>query len=640
MAAAAAALALLAAPMPASAGGPSRTALLTLTDGSSLSALADRVVALGGQVLHTLDLSDSLVVQLPARAMVPVGATEVPDVPMRVNGVTAEYRDVAVPTYRETIGATVDDQGTGVRVALVDTGVDPTADGLAGVEHLNVSDAPAGDGFGHGTFLAGIIAGDGKHMGVAPDATLVDIQVADAKGNTSLSTVLRGLEAIQDLNDNDEAEDDIDVVNLSLSTDSPLPPAFDPLSRALTELWDSGVTVVVAAGNDGPCWGTVSSPGNTPTLLTVGALDEGARSDSDDDTVADFSARGSLSDVGKPDLVAPGVSLVSTAAMDSVVVQRNRGSLVGDGYMRGSGTSMAAAVVSGAAAVLLGRRADLAPNGVKELLKATADDEVLSVADGAGDGALDLGAALDAARSAEANPGQPEPDVPATEYGPDESDREEWLAFADAWQQWFAAEDGEEAEGLTTLATAWKALSPRTRIWAARAWAMAVVANGLQLSADEFEARAWAARAWSAEEWLARAWAARAWAVRAWSDEEWLDRAWAARAWSDEEWLARAWAARAWADSDWAARAWSARAWSARAWSARAWSQDDWAARAWAARAWAARAWSDEEWLARAWAARAWSARAWSARAWSDHLWEARAWSARAWATDTFTLQP
>jgi serine protease AprX len=598
--------------------------LLTLTDGSSLSLLADRVTDLGGRVVQSLGVAASLLVELPQGVGAPAGSAEVPDVAMRVNG-TQTYYDVDEPSYRETIGLDpnvadpADALGEGVRVALVDTGVADVPD-LSDVEHINVTDAPQGDGFGHGTFLAGIIAGNGEFDGVAPAADLLDVQVADSKGNTSLSQVLAGLQVISDRNDPaTDPADDVDVVNLSLSTESPLPPAFDPLSRALQGLWESGVTVVVAAGNDGPGWGTVSSPGNDPMLITVGALDEAANGDRDNDAVAEFSSRGSLYDVDKPDLVAPGVSLVATAAPDSIVVQRNRNALVGDGYMRGSGTSMAAAVVAGSVAAVLGENGLLEPNGVKALLKAsTYSNGDLELADGAGTGGLDLSAALDAATAdgVQLDPAQDEPKVPASEFGPSEDDFEAWVDFARAWEESFASDD------MTAVSDAWQALSPRTRIWAARAWSMAVVANSLALDSADFEARAWSARAWSAEEWLARAWSARAWSARAWSDEEWLARAWSARAWSDDEWLARAWSARAWSGSDWAARAWSARAWSARAWSARAWSDDEWLARAWSARAWSARAWS---------------ARAWSARAWSDYLWEARAWSARAWSMDTST---
>jgi serine protease AprX len=483
-----------------------------LTEGASLTQLADTVGSLGGRVLATLELSDSLLVELPKGVGAPAGSAEIPDTPMKVNG-TQQYYETTEPTYRETIGVPQGSAlGQGVTVALIDTGVSPQADGLgANVEHVNVSDGAEGDGLGHGTFLAGLIAGTGKYQGVAPAADILDVQVADEKGNTSLWKVLEGL--------NVAGKAQVEVVNLSLSTDSPLPPSFDPLSRTLERLWDEGVTVVVAAGNDGPGWGTVASPGNTPKVITVGALDEKADADTSEDSVAEFSSRGTLHDAMKPDLVAPGVSLVSTAAPGSIAVQRNRSSLVDGGYMRGSGTSMSAAVVSGAVAALLSENEGLTPDVVKAHLQTTAL-KALDEMDGAGAGALHLGNAL--TTGVDLTAAQDEPEVVPGEFGPDERDAERWAAFAALW----AAGKDEAA-----LLAAWQGLSPRTKIWAARAWSMAVVANSLGEGREEFEARAWSARAWSAEEWLARAWSA-----RAWSDYTWEARAWSARAWSDDAW--------------------------------------------------------------------------------------------------------
>jgi serine protease AprX len=600
MAAAIAALSLLAMPVPAGAQGSGRTVLLTLTEGASLTQLADTVGALGGRVLATLELSDSLLVELPKGVGAPAGSAEIPDTPMRVNG-TQQYYPTTEPTYRDTIGSPADpDLGKGVTVALIDTGVSPDADGLEFVEHSNFSGAEPGDGFGHGTFLAGIIGGRGLFPGVAPRADILDVQVADGEGNTSLSKVLTGLQFVAD-------RDDVDVVNLSLSTKNPLPPHLDPLSRALERLWfDEGVTVVVAAGNDGPKAGSVGSPGDDPIVLTVGALDEIASADRLHDAVAEFSSRGDKYSVEKPDLVAPGVSLVSTAAPDSLAVTANPTSQLGNGYMRGSGTSMSAAVVSGAAAAVLSANPKLLPNGVKALLTRTTYG--LDDSDGAGRGALDLGQALREAPSAA-------PDVPPVYapgqpggWGPSEDDAEAWAEFAKAW----------EAGDFEAVGRAWSQLSPRTRIWAGRAWSMAVLANSLAVDPEEFEARIREVFDTSAEKWLAQLWAGRAWSARDWSDDKWLGRAWSGRAWSDNNWLGRAWSGRAWSDLDWAGRAWSGRAWSGRAWSLL-----DWDGRAWSGRAWSGRAWSG---------------RAWSGRAWSEYSWAARDWSNTTWSSDTWTL--
>ena len=161
MAAAIAALSLLAMPVPAGAQGSGRTALLTLTEGASLTQLADTVGALGGRVLATLELSDSLLVELPKGVGAPAGSAEIPDTPMKVNG-TRTADASSLPTYRETIGAPSGlDVGKGVTVALVDTGVADVPDLRRMLCTLPIKGVGKGDGLGHGTFLAGLIAGKG-----------------------------------------------------------------------------------------------------------------------------------------------------------------------------------------------------------------------------------------------------------------------------------------------------------------------------------------------------------------------------------------------------------------------------------------------------------------------------------------------
>jgi serine protease AprX len=583
MVAAIAALSLLAMPIPSGAQGSGRTVLLTLTEGASLGQLADTVGTLGGRVLATLELSDSLLVELPQGVGAPAGSAEIPDTPMKVNGTRMTDSPSTPPTYRDTIDAPLaSDVGAGVTVALIDTGVADVPD-LENVVHLPIKGVGKGDGLGHGTFLAGIIGGNGTTIrGVAPGATLLDVKVASKDGSTSLSMVLQGLEIA--------AIRKADVVNLSLSTESPLPPAFDPLSRALERLWARGVTVVTAAGNEGPEKGSVSSPGNDPVVLTVGALDELGTSNRSGDAVADFSSRGTEYAVAKPDLVAPGVSLVSTAAPESQAYTDNPSSHVGDAYMLGSGTSMAAAVVSGAAAAVLATNPRLKPNGVKALLMSTTYG--LAESDGAGSGALDLGAAIEGALAAETNPAQRSPGADSDDWGPSEDDATAWSIFAAAWE----SGDFEAAKA------AWANLSWQTQQWAARSWSFAVLMASLNLSEEDFKARSWSARSWSIDEWLARSWSA---------------RSWSARSWSYEEWLARSWSARSWSARSWSARSWSAEEWLARSWSARSWSHTDWAARSWSARSWSARSWSARSWSDYAWEARSWSARSWSARSWS-----------------------
>jgi serine protease AprX len=261
----------------------------------------------------------------------------------------------------------------------------------------------------------------------------------------------------------------------------------------------------------------------------------------DDDVVGVWSGRGpTWQGDAKPDLVAAGGHVVSLRSPGSMVDERNPQARVGDGYFRGSGTSMAAAVTSGVIADVLAVRPRMRPDAVKNLLISTAyASSGLSRAAGGGVGGLDAPAVLAAAPDWRISKAQKQYDADTGTVG---RDAKRWAAFSRA----VVEGDRQSAN------RAWKKLTPESREWAARAWAQ------LDPAARAWAGRAWAARAWADAdgEWAARAWAARAWAARAWASDDW-----AARAWADSDWTARAWAA-----DDWAARAWAADRWSARAW--------------------------------------------------------------------------
>jgi serine protease AprX len=574
------ALALACAGLGAAAPGPLAAPATVVVTSPAGSADAAAAVALaGGSVVASLPLAGGVVARLRPGAALPSGYVVAADRRITVAGLAASTGNAS--TVRSTLGlAAGGTEGRGVTVAVVDTGVADVPD-LAGAiaEHVDVTGTGGGDPYGHGTFMAGLIAGNGassggRYTGVAPGAKLVDVKVADADGDTSLSLVLRGLEAVA-------ARPGVDVLNLSLSSGSPLPYQLDPLTRALGALWRRGVTVVVPAGNDGPDARTIASPGVDPTLLTVSAVDENGTAARTDDSVPAWSSRGPAPQrVAKPDLAAPGTHVVSLRSPGSTVDAGNPSARVEGAYFRGSGTSMATAVASGAVAALLAARPTLGPDAVKSLLTSTAYSAAgLSSDDEAGAGGLDLAAAYDGK-------------VKRGGRGPAAGgDEQAFAEFATAWA------NGD----YTAAARAWAAMSPAARAWAARAWAAAVWERANSWSTEEWNARAWAARAWAGNAWSSDTWLARAWAARAWADEEWAARAWAARAWA-----ARAWAGRAWADEDWAGRAWAGRAWAEDEWAGRAWAEDGWAARAWSARAWSARAWSGASWSARSWAAAAW----------------------------------
>ena len=259
--------------------------------------------------------------------------------------------------------------GSGITVALLDTGVDEHAD-LGNVERHDVTgtDASGYDAYGHGTFLAGLIAGDGtssngKHVGAAPGADLLSVRAADDDGNTNLDWALDGIELITAKVE----QGDVDVVVLALAL-PPTPGGTDPLEAAVERLWAAGAVVVVATGNHGT---GIGSPATSPWAVASGAVDANRQ-------VPSWSNTGESDDgLLRPDTYAPAVRVVSTIGFNTQIAAENPDALVGAGYLRGSGTSAAAAVTGGVAALALQDDPSLTNDQVKGALmsgKATGHD--------------------------------------------------------------------------------------------------------------------------------------------------------------------------------------------------------------------------------------------------------------------------
>jgi serine protease AprX len=253
--------------------------------------------------------------------------------------------------------------------------------------------------------------------------------------------------------------------------------------------------------------------------------------------------------VAKPDIVAPGSHLVSLRAPFSVVDRQNPTSRIDGAYFRGSGTSMATAVTSGAIADILAVRPDLSPDGVKALLTGTAYSAAgLTDRSTAGAGGLDLQAALAAAPTVP-DPGTSDPAPP----GP------AWL--------WDAFSRAVLNDNKVLALALWKQMPPEARSWIARSW--------ISLSPT---ARSWIDQHWDARSWIglgagnAQDWEARYWAARSWIARSWIARSWIARSWIDEDWTARSWIGDDFDARSWIARSWIARSWITDAWSGRSWS--------------------------------------------------------------------
>jgi serine protease AprX len=233
--------------------------------------------------------------------------------------------------------------------------------------------------------MAGIIAGreipkasggqyaaDGADFfGMAPDARIVEVKVADHDGAVDVSQVIAAIDwVVQNKGTNGM---NIRVLNLSFGTMSPQTEQIDPLSWAAEVAWKAGIVVVAAAGNEGATTPGIANPAYNPFVLAIGAADTKGTDTRSDDTVPDFSARqgGNWGSRGI-DVVAPGVGIVAPGVPGSEIFSSHPAAVVGPGFIRGSGTSQAAAVVSGGVALLLQQRPGLDPDDVKQALKATA----------------------------------------------------------------------------------------------------------------------------------------------------------------------------------------------------------------------------------------------------------------------------
>ena len=309
-------------------------------------------------------------------------------------------------------------RGWAVTVAVVDSGIANHVDlnnytgtsRLAGQVNFVPGASTPDDYYGHGTHIAGTIAGLGDssgrvYMGVAPEARLVDVRVMNDRGHGNTSTVVEGLQWIY----NNRSNYNIKIVNLSLNSRIPESYNKSALNAALEVLWFNKIVVVVSAGNGGKQ--RLYPPANDPFVITVGAVDDKGTVSITDDTLSPFSAYGMTSDgFLKPDLVAPGSNIVSVLASDdSNLVVANPSNTVtapnNSRYFKMSGTSMAAAVVAGAVAILLEDEPNLTPDQVKHRLRATARPFSGPESCAAGAGYLDISAAVNGTTTQSANTG-------------------------------------------------------------------------------------------------------------------------------------------------------------------------------------------------------------------------------------------
>ena len=436
--------------------------------------------------------------------------------------------------------------GKGVDVAVLDTGVTPVP-GLNADNKLVYGpdlsfdsqnpDLANWDGFGHGTAMASIIAGndgtDGGYRGIAPDARIVSVKVGASTGATDVSQMIAGIDWVTE-----HAHDNglnIRVLNLSLGTSSTQSYLLDPLAHAAEQAWKQGIVVVVAVGNDGLNTKNVASPATDPYLLAVGADDTHGTVTLSDDTVASFSQRGT--DGRHADVVAPGTYVMGLMAPNSVLAQQNPGAVFGNRYLRGSGTSQAAAVTSGAVADLLSARPDLTPDQVKYLLTSTAVQVNTSNDLFDGEGVIRLPAAL---RTAVYRP----------------------------MRQFLRPSAGngslEAARGNNHVSLGGVMLTGEQDIFG-HPWDAAAIAaaeeNGTAWDGGTFNGSTWSGSTWSGSTWSGSTWSGSTWSGSTWSGSTWSGSTWSGSTWSGSTWSGSTWSGSTWSGSTWSGDTWMGATW-------------------------------------------------------------------------------
>jgi serine protease AprX len=438
--------------------------------------------------------------------------------------------------------------GSGVGVAIIDSGAVPVQglDGpgkiVNGPDLSFESQDPASqylDTYGHGTHLSGIIAGDdgvaGGFQGVAPGAHLVSLKVAAHDGAVDVSQVLAAIDWV--VQHHDDPGLNIRVLNLAYGTTSLQTYQLDPIAFAVENAWQHGIVTVVAGGNNGASRATLVDPAVDPYVLAVGAANLngsllGCAS------VAPFSSRSSTRPV---DAIAPGVSIQSLRDPGSEIDQAHPGSVVQTRFLRGSGTSQATAVVSGAVAMLLQARPSLTPDNVKALLKATAAPLALLDRAAEGSGVINIGAAVYA----------PVPFGSAQNFAPATGTGSIELARGGSHIAMNGVElvGEQDVMGQAWNGADWAAASATATAWDGGTW------NGVEWTGSCFctdtSVTTWTGKSWTGKSWTGKSWTGKSWTGQSWSDEAWTGKSWTGKSWTGKSWTDTSWTGKSWTGKSW-----------------------------------------------------------------------------------------
>jgi subtilisin family serine protease len=440
--------------------------------------------------------------------------------------------------------------GAGVDVAVIDTGVAPV-EGLStpgkiihGPDLSLESQAPNLahlDTNGHGTFIAGLIAGKdstlqqpysqapaGMYRGVAPDARIVSVKVGTADGGVDVTQVIAAINWVVDHRRDNGMN--IRIINLSYGTNSTQSSLVDPLSFAAERAWKSGIVVVAAAGNTGYQRGVgapgLADPAYNPYVLAVGGYDTKGSPRDFDDKLGTYSASSNVRGARKPDFVAVGTKLQGLRVPNSFIDVNHSEGLLGTRFFRGSGTSEAAAITSGAVALVLQKHPNMTPDQVKGFLKAMTKDLGSGHSGSQGEGALDL------TKLAHRKPGNyPAQSFPAASgTGSVELSR----------GRDHLTKDGIVLQGEIDIFGA-----PFTATTAGSTWSGGV----------------WNGSTWSGSTWSGSSWSGSSWSGSSWSGSSWSGSSWSGSSWSGSSWSGSSWSGSSWSGSSWSGSSWSGDIW-------------------------------------------------------------------------------
>jgi len=578
-------------PLPA---GPASAPVPVIVRGApgSLAAVDRDITEAGGRIAEQIPLITASAAEVPASALGWLGAqpgiVEVtPDGPVQL--MSSSYSPTTNPgslySIEQSLGVDQAWQdgytGSGVGVALIDTGITPV-EGLDGAGQLVNGPDLSFDGTspslryldenGHGTFMAGIIAGrdpaavSGHYagdstdfLGIAPDAHIINVKVAGANGAVDVSQVLAAIDWVVE-HRCDEGFN-IRVLNLSFGTDSSQSYLLDPLAYAAEVAWHQGIVVVASVGNQGGGAHRVSDPAIDPYVIAVGASQPGSRGRF---SVASFSSHGNAT--RSPDLIAPGTSVVSLADPGSVIADQYASTgAVGTRFFRGSGTSEAAAVVSGLAALLVQEHPQATPDQIKALLTSTAAPVAGGAPAASGSGEAMASSAVQAP-------------LPAAVQ-----------SFADST----GTGSLEAARGSLHVTLHGVVLRGEKDIFgdAVDTASLATVES----YADSWWGGTWNGATWSGSYWV---WSPTVvdWAYAPWTSNSWAGVPWSAVTTPSGIWTGTSWSGTSWSGTSWSGTSWSGTSWSGTSWSGTSWSGTSWSGTSWSGTSWSGDGWSSYTW--------------------------------------------